>query len=1035
VYAGSIFNEMETLEDDAAETVETALDKIRTITDKRLPIGPYKQSEMSTIDKIVSRESLLNRYDKSEKLYRNLDNRIRKPTTIIDGEDWDIVVPDNYSKIQEAVDAAGPTDGYRIFVRTGTYQENIVIGTDGIVLHGESNEDTVIDGNNKGDTISIGCNYLNISGFTIRNSGNNYAGIKLFGASGNQIQDNNIMGNSNGVSIENHSHGNNIVSNIIRENILNGVVIKDISSGNTIFDNSILGTTGNGIAIYNVSRGNIITWNTISDNMVGINCTGVSDGNLFYHNSMIENNLNAFDTSDNSWDDGEEGNYWNDYTGIDSDGDGIGDTPYLISGGDNQDRFPLMNQQLYNSCFHKKSICMENRNIKEESNNQESLITFYGNTIVVPDDYPTIQGAVDHSDDGDRIEVRPGTYYEHVIVDKQLIIMGDGSDVTFVNGNGENEHVFRVDVENVEITGFTILGCDVGFSGIRVYGDDCFIHYNIFHDCGGGVELWNSENTIIEMNTFVGNVWGSYVHISGGFYIENNTFENNTYGIELGFSYGKLVNNNIYLNELKGILCFGLVDSIILGNTISNNGNMGAQLFNSDSNLISENTCDFNDNGISVFKSVNNSFIKNNIRDYTENGLSLWHHSDSNNISENNLCMNKSKYLLLDSLIKYTFWSLFSIGPIAFLFINHPFLLNIYGHFLQLLFGYSYYSILSSNESYGIQISHSEYSEIKNNSISYNFGFYACGIQILFSNNISVLDNQIHDTLSAYISSGINSGLGCNHNIISKNHVTNTSSFITVLLVSGINTCGDENTIHKNRIENTFSNTFLAGLTYGMSIQGNMNSVCHNVITNTKKNGMLLETLDITFLFTRFLVPIDLTAAIVIAGDHNEFINNDISFVRGIRFNAGIFSIGNYTTILNNTLVDIHGRYIALGMNVDSFNNISNNHIERVRGLFTDGLSLWGNKSTIVNNTIMKIKHTGIDALDSYDNIIFCNNFIDNGDHAYDNGVNSWDNGKVGNYWDDYQGVDADGDGFGDTPYLVPGGDNKDRFPLMAPWE
>jgi len=42
-------------------------------------IGPYKQSKMSTMDKIVSRESLLNRYASSKKLFGNPDNRIKKP--------------------------------------------------------------------------------------------------------------------------------------------------------------------------------------------------------------------------------------------------------------------------------------------------------------------------------------------------------------------------------------------------------------------------------------------------------------------------------------------------------------------------------------------------------------------------------------------------------------------------------------------------------------------------------------------------------------------------------------------------------------------------------------------------------------------------------------------------------------------------------------------------------------------------------------------------------------------------------------------
>jgi parallel beta-helix repeat protein len=92
------------------------------------------------------------------------------------------------------------------------------------------------------------------------------------------------------------------------------------------------------------SNNNLLVCDIYNNTDYGIYLRSTTSNNTIYHNNVVTNTQNAYDTGSNTWDNGypSGGNYWSDYIGVDGDGDGIGDTSYNITGGANQDRYPLM---------------------------------------------------------------------------------------------------------------------------------------------------------------------------------------------------------------------------------------------------------------------------------------------------------------------------------------------------------------------------------------------------------------------------------------------------------------------------------------------------------------------------------------------------------------------------------------------------------------------------------------------------------------------------------------------------------------------
>jgi parallel beta-helix repeat protein len=208
-------------------------------------------------------------------------------------------------------------------------------------------------------------------------------------------------------------------------------------------------------------------------------------------------------------------------------------------------------------------------------------------------DFISIQAAVNASNPGDEIIVKPGIYTENIEITKSLSVLsesGSPSD-TIIRAADNSKDVVGIWANDVTIKGFSITGSESA-SGVHLIGvTGCLIEHNILSNNSCGIDLYMfSSGNMLKDNDILYSSTG--ISLSDSL---NNTLENNSLlycndGISLFDSPNNTLKNNTVSENEEGISLTGESNgNILIGNTLKFNKQAGLHIYETSSNMIYNN--------------------------------------------------------------------------------------------------------------------------------------------------------------------------------------------------------------------------------------------------------------------------------------------------------------------------------------------------------------------------------------------------------------------------------------------------------------
>ncbi len=180
-------------------------------------------------------------------------------------------------------------------------------------------------------------------------------------------------------------------------------------------------------------------------------------------------------------------------------------------------------------------------------------------------DYATIQEAINANETLPRhtILIEEGTYYEHLVLNKTLSLVGEKRNTTIIDGN-EFGIVINVTAPEVTITSLTVRNGGTRSYGIYIASNNNSVLLSEITS-NWGIMLWNCSGNALSRNNVYNNSAGISLESSSSNIISENRFED----IECAIYFNYSPHNLFYHNNFMGVQ---LVSSIPVFPNVWDNG-------------------------------------------------------------------------------------------------------------------------------------------------------------------------------------------------------------------------------------------------------------------------------------------------------------------------------------------------------------------------------------------------------------------------------------------------------------------------------